>query len=106
MNPKNKYRVQRKLQAALTRVAEVLMAFHEAGIEPNIDATILAAAVSDALAPIVGSEGKHVPDPKDLGGYLLTKAVDAVKARRRETKRRRARRHRQGEVEVARRCSS
>jgi hypothetical protein len=97
MDAKSRYRLQLKLQAALTRVGEVLAQFQKEGLKPNGRTALMAAGVQDALAPIAQKLGNHVPQVDDIHPPIVEYMVAAIKARWKETERRGERQRRQEE---------
>jgi hypothetical protein len=92
MDAKGRYRLQRKLRSALTRVVEVLAYFHEADLPLNVRNMFLAAGVADALRPYTDSLlsfGSRVPTDGDVDPRILQMMIAEVVRRRRQSERRR-----------------
>jgi hypothetical protein len=91
---KARYRRQMKLQAAMTRVAELLLCLWRDQEELNANNLMLAACLSDALASPVKRFASTIEEG-DLQGPLLTFLVKGVKRRRKATAKRTTRRKEQ-----------
>jgi hypothetical protein len=97
MNAKSRYRLQGKLQSALTRVIEALMRMQDAGVELNFQNFVLAAGVVDFLQAKLAPELKEGLQSIDNCHPMIVETVlKVVRRRRQETKARRKRQKRQG----------
>jgi hypothetical protein len=93
LTTKQAYRLQRKLQASLTRVLAVLMLFERSGQCLSPASAFMAASVSDLLASLI--EPGSTLTEECFKGHPLGFFIEATKRRRKETKARQRRRIRQ-----------
>jgi hypothetical protein len=97
MDAKHKYREQLKLQAALTRVVQVLARFQRDGLQLNVNNLGPAVGVMqllDVLAGVPFVRASRALRREDFDPLLLTIAGGVIVRRRKETKARRRRRRR------------
>jgi hypothetical protein len=87
LTAKAKYRLQLKLQAALTRVGQVLTQFEKHKLRPNVDCVYLAAGIADVLTAIVPMYGR-APERGDFDPMLIGMLAKGVNRKRKETKKR------------------
>jgi hypothetical protein len=89
LDARGKYGLQRKLQAALARVVEVLGKMDAAGLALNTNSLFLASGVADLLGDFIGDLERAEPAEKQCPAAGLI--ADVLKRRQRETKARRKR---------------
>jgi hypothetical protein len=96
---KARYRLQRKLQAALSRVVEVLVSFHNEGVAPNTKNLLLMGELSRDLMHtflrcMEAEEGSKIFVREEVAEM----ALQEIRLKRQQTKKRRARKHRTEET--------
>jgi hypothetical protein len=88
--------MQRKLQAALGRVTEILVHYFGAGLSPNLKTCALAATVVRILIPRLQTQTEpRAPQESDFDGLPLGLVIEAFERRRKASASRRRRRRRQ-----------
>jgi hypothetical protein len=85
---KDRYRLQRKLQSALTRVVEVLAHFEGEDLKPNGASKLLMAGLFDLLQPHMNPLSDHVPRREEFDRHVIDKTLAEIERRRKETDRR------------------
>jgi hypothetical protein len=93
LTPKQTYRLQLKLQAALTRTVEILVRFEEANVLPNpstLTLTVMTCGMLSALIDSWSEDKVKLPHDSPYAGL----AVENIKRRKKESRKRRDRKRR------------
>jgi hypothetical protein len=85
MTAKDRYRLQRKLGAALTRVVESLATLGARGITPNGKNLILMAGLCSAFVRFGQPFAPRAPAQSDFDPFVIHDAAEGAKRRRHET---------------------
>jgi hypothetical protein len=94
LTPKQAYRLQLKLRAALAEVVRIMVLFANAKLRVNWKNLAMAAGVADLLVAQLGITKDLVPRQEDFDPLVLNLAVEQLKRRRQQTRKRSKRRTR------------
>jgi hypothetical protein len=104
MDAKQRYRLQRKLQAALSRVVEVLASFDGEGIVPNtINLSLMGELSMDLMHTFLRGMGTEEGSKIAIREEVAQMALQEIRLKRQQTKKRREREHRRFENWMAER---